>query len=238
VRAYADSSVILRFVTGESGAEQAAAEYRRLGRPSLFYLPLHALEVENGIRQRAFHERRVLPSGQRAGIARKRDAALARLGGWVARGALKELVMDMDLAMDRARELSATHSEKTGARAIDLLHVACAVLLGSEIFLTSDRRQASLAKAQGLQVALVSAPESIGAASSSCALTLRCTAVLQPRRSRRAKASTVIASRRSAKRETPGKARSRGPTPFHKKTPGAPVLLPNNAPHSSDSTFL
>jgi len=155
VRVYADSSLILRLVTGESGAQQAAAEYRRLARPSLFYLPLHALEVENGIRQRAFHERRVLPSGQRTRITRERDAALARLGGWVKRGALKEMVMDMDLAMDRARQLSATHSEKIGARAIDLLHVACALSLESEVFLTSDQRQAILAKAKGLQVALV-----------------------------------------------------------------------------------
>ena len=156
---YADSSLILRLVTGESGAQQAAAEYRRLGWPSLFYLPLHALEVENGIRQRAFHERRVLASGQRARIARERDAALARLCGWVKRGALKEVVMDMDLAMDRARQMSATHSETVGARAIDLLHVACAFLLESELFLTSDQRQATLAKAEGLQVTLVAAAD-------------------------------------------------------------------------------
>lgn len=159
MRAYADSSLILRLVTGEFGAQRAVAEYRRLGRPSLFFLPLHALEVENGIRQRAFHERRVLPAGQRARITQERDAALARLLAWVTRGALKELVMDMDLAMDRARELSATHSEKTGARAIDLLHVACALLLESEVFLTSDQRQATLAKAEGLHVVFVPAAD-------------------------------------------------------------------------------
>ncbi len=159
MRAYADSSLILRLVTGEPGAERAAAEYRRLGRPSLFYLPLHALEVENAIRQRAFHERRVLPSGQRASINHERDAALARLAGWVTRGALKELFMDMDGAIDRARELSPRHSEKTGARAIDLLHVACALLLESEVFLTSDQRQAGLAKAEGLQVIPVPAKD-------------------------------------------------------------------------------
>ncbi len=155
MRVYADSSVILRLVTGEAGAQQAAAEYRRLGRPSLFYLPLHALEVENGIRQRAFHERRVLPSGRRGRIAQERDAALGRLAGWVKRGALKELVLDTDPATDRARQISATHSEKLGARAIDLLHVACALLLQSEAFLTSDQRQAALATAEGLQVTLV-----------------------------------------------------------------------------------
>jgi predicted nucleic acid-binding protein len=61
----------------------------------------------------------------------------------------------MDPATDRARQLSATHSEKLGARAIDLLHVACALLLESEAFLTSDQRQAALATAEGLQVTLV-----------------------------------------------------------------------------------
>ncbi len=159
MRVYADSSFILRLITGESGALQAIAEYRRLGRPALLYLPLHSLEVENGIRQRAFHERRVLPSGQRARIGGERDAALARLVGWVKRGALKEMVLDMDLATDRARQLSATHSEKVGARAIDLLHVACALLLNCEVFLTSDHRQAGLATAEGLRVGLVVAAD-------------------------------------------------------------------------------
>ena len=155
MRVYADSSFILRLVTGESGAEEAGAEYRRLGRPPIFYLPLHALEVENGIRQRAFHERRVLPAGQRAGISRERDAALARLAGALKRNALREMVLDMDVAMDRARQLSAAHGERVGARAIDTLHVACGLLLDSEIFLTSDQRQADLGKAEGMQVTLL-----------------------------------------------------------------------------------
>ena len=153
MRTYADSSVILRLVTGETGAQQASAEYRRLGRPALFYLPLHVLEVENGVRHRAFHERRVLPSGERARITSERDAALARLAGWVKRGALKEMVLDMDLAMDQARQLSTSHSEKIGARAIDLLHVACALLLETELFLTSDERQSELARAEGVRLA-------------------------------------------------------------------------------------
>ena len=55
MRVYTDSSVLLRLVTGESGAQQAAAAYRRLERPSLFYLPLHALEVENAIDSCQFH---------------------------------------------------------------------------------------------------------------------------------------------------------------------------------------
>jgi hypothetical protein len=131
MRAYADSSFILRLVTGESGAEQAGAEYRRLSRPPVFYLPLHALEVENGIRQRALHERRVIPSGQRMRINRERDAALSRLAGFVKKSAFKEVVLDMDTAMDRARQLSTAHTDRRGARSIDLVHVACALLLES-----------------------------------------------------------------------------------------------------------
>ena len=151
MRVYADSSFLLRLVTGEAGALEAGAEYRRLGRPALFYLPLHALEVENGLRQRAFHERRVLPSGQRVRIKRERDAALSRLTGFVKRGAFKEVALDMDTAMDRARRLATAHTDRLGARAIDLLHVACALLLESEFFLTFDQRQSDLAEAEGLR---------------------------------------------------------------------------------------
>ena len=155
MRVYADSSFLLRLVTGESGAHEAGAEYRRLGRPAVFYLPLHALEVENGIRQRAYHERRVLPSGQRVRIKRERDAALSRLTGFVTRGAFKEVALDMDTAMDRARRLATAHTDRLGARAIDLLHVACALLLESEFFLTFDQRQSDLAEAEGLRVSSV-----------------------------------------------------------------------------------
>lgn len=80
MRAYADSSFILRLVTGEADSPQVIAEYRHLGMPKLFYLPLHALEIRNAILQRVFHQRRSITSGERAQVARERDAALARLG--------------------------------------------------------------------------------------------------------------------------------------------------------------
>ena len=57
MRTYADSSFILRLVTAEADSEAAIAEYRRLGSPQLFFLPLHALEVRNAILQRAFQLR-------------------------------------------------------------------------------------------------------------------------------------------------------------------------------------
>ncbi len=159
MRSYADTSFLVKLLSDEPGSPGAVAEYRRRNRPRLCYLPLHALEVENAIRHRAFHERHIAPSSERAQLVRERDAALARVQQFLKRGALDEITLDMDLALDRARELCTTHTEKTGARAIDLLHVACALLLESEVFLTSDQRQAALAKAEGLQVTLVPAAD-------------------------------------------------------------------------------
>ena len=152
MRTYADSSFILRLVTGEADSPQTIAEYRRLGSPKLFFLPLHALEVRNAILQRAFHQRRSISSGERQHVARERDAALARLEHLVARRALLDVTLDLDAAIARAANLAAAHTERLGARAIDLLHVAAALTLESELFLTTDARQAQLAKAEGLKV--------------------------------------------------------------------------------------
>ncbi len=154
MRTYADSSFILRLVTGEAESPQVIAEYRRLHAPKLFFLPLHALEVRNAILQRAFYQRRSRASGERAQIARERDVALARLEHLLARGALLDVALDLDAVIARAADLSRTHAERIGARAIDLLHVAGALSLESELFLTTDGRQAQLAKAEGMKVVM------------------------------------------------------------------------------------
>jgi len=155
MRVYADSSFILRLVTAEADSPQVVAAYRRLETPRLFFLPLHALEVQNAIRQRGFHQRRSLASGERQHVARERDAALARFQRLVARQVLLEVTLDMDAVVARATTLSTAHTERMGTRAIDLLHVAAALTLASELFLTADLRQSQLAHAQGLPVEFI-----------------------------------------------------------------------------------
>ncbi len=51
-----------------------------------------------------------------------------------------------------AEGLSATHTTANGHRLADILHVATAIHLGIEGFLTFDERQRSLAQAAGLSV--------------------------------------------------------------------------------------
>jgi predicted nucleic acid-binding protein len=155
VRAYADSSFLVKLLVREPGTEAAVAEYRRLDLPRLFFLPLHALEVENAIRQRAFHQRRALASSQRAQVAREKAAVIARLRGMLERGAFLEVAADWDEAFSRARKLSEIHTERTGARSFDLLHVAFALELECEVFLTADDRQGRVAKAEGLKAVTV-----------------------------------------------------------------------------------
>lgn len=154
MRVYADTSFLVRLVVAEPGTEAAVAEFRRLDFPALFFLPLHRLEVVNAIRQRVFHQQRSAPGGRRATLLGERDAALMRLQRWVRRGWLIEVAADFDDGLKRAQGLSEQHTERLGCRGFDLLHVALALQLASEAFLTSDRLQAAVARAAGLEVTL------------------------------------------------------------------------------------
>ena len=155
MRAYADSSFILRLITSESGSEAVIAQYRHLGKPALFFLPVHNLEVRNAILQRAFHQRHALGPHDRRQADQQRDAGFGRLAQMLSRRSLLDVLVDMDALFTRANALSLTHTERIGARAIDVLHVAAALTLASEVFLTTDVRQSELARAEGLVVPAV-----------------------------------------------------------------------------------
>lgn len=152
MRVYADTSFLVKLLTQEPGTAAAVAVYRHLGRPPVFFLPLHGLEVANAIRQRAFHQRRTTASSERFSIKRERDTSLALLNKYISCGAFVETSLNMDATIDRARGLSDKHTERLGCRGFDLLHVALALVLECEAFLTADRIQGALARAEGLDV--------------------------------------------------------------------------------------
>ncbi len=152
MRAYADTSFLVRLIAEEPGSAEARADYHRLSRPALFYLPLHSLEVANAVRQRAFHHRHSAPTSARAAIKRETETSLALLAKFIARRVFIESAVDMDKAIETARSLSAKHTERLGCRGFDLLHVALALELECEIFLTADRTQGALARAEGFEV--------------------------------------------------------------------------------------
>src|SRR6266536_5659369 len=91
MRAYADTSFLVKLLTQEPGTATAVANYRSLGRPAVFFLPLHRLEVANAIRQKAFHQRRTTRASERSPIKRERDTAFALLQKYISRKTFIEI---------------------------------------------------------------------------------------------------------------------------------------------------
>lgn len=155
MRTYADSSFIVRLLAAEPTSAEVISEYRRLGRPAFFFLPLHNLEVRNAILHRAFFQRHSQSQAERQRAARDRDAAFGRLEAYSRRKALIDVHVEWDAVFGIARGLSDKYTERFGPRSIDILHVANALVLEAEHFLTTDRRQSNLAIAEGLNVTFV-----------------------------------------------------------------------------------
>jgi predicted nucleic acid-binding protein len=93
-----------------------------------------------------------MPATDRLVIKQERDASLALLHKFISRRAFIEISLDLETVVDLARSLSERHTERLGCRGFDLVHVALAIELKSEAFLTSDRIQGALARAEGLDV--------------------------------------------------------------------------------------
>lgn len=104
---------------------------------------LNELELANALRLAEF--RRLLAPGVAAVYLADYDAD-------VASGRL--VVADCNLAavVTEARRLSAVHTRGGGHRAFDILHVAAALQVGADTFLTFDAGQRKLAAAAGLRV--------------------------------------------------------------------------------------
>lgn len=151
MRVYGDSSFLIRLVLPASDMQEAMATYRRAGRPRLFYLPLHELEVCNGILARAFFDAETGGPKARAEALRMKEAAFGRLEKMLDRKLFLKTSFDWDEAMAEAKRLALRHTESFGPRAIDVLHVAFALRMGVDLFITADHRQAKLARLEGLE---------------------------------------------------------------------------------------
>ena len=155
MRAYADTSFVVALLAPGSGTGEAVDAYRRRRKPPLFFTRFHEAEVMNALRLRSFIEGREGKAAQHAAARRERSAALARLKHYHTLGVLRRATVEWDAVLDRVMELSEAHTERVGCRTLDVIHVATALLLESEVFLTGDARQARVAKAEGMDVELV-----------------------------------------------------------------------------------
>jgi predicted nucleic acid-binding protein len=109
--------------------------------------PWHRVEVLHALRQYTQH-----PDTRRAMPKAEAKALIHRLEKDVRLGYLLHVEPDWQDALRTANELSAAHGFELHFRAGDLMHVAYAVELVAELFVSFDTRQLALAEAAGLTV--------------------------------------------------------------------------------------
>lgn len=142
VSAYFDSGVLVKNYCRELTSPQAISLILAEPLP----LPLTHLqeaEIRNALRLKLF--RREITSSALKG-------ALSLLEEDIREGRFERPIHDTGSVYRRAEVLSNRHTVATGARMLDILHVAAALEIGSARFVSFDQRQRAVAKKAGLKV--------------------------------------------------------------------------------------
>jgi predicted nucleic acid-binding protein len=136
---YADTSFLVSLYTADRNSV-AASEHARLAGPPFPLTPFGRLELINAIHLRCFRGENPMSEAM---------ADLAAVASDLAAGTLSPVPIPAAM-VERAQALAGKHTGRLGVRSLDILHVAVALELQAEAFLTFDRRQARLARAEGL----------------------------------------------------------------------------------------
>ena len=136
---YADTSFLVSLYVQDANSARAVANAPRM--LPVLLTPLTEHELRNAIRLCVF--RRQITTAQR-------EKALHDLENDKAAGVLHVAPLDWPKALKHAEALGRRHTEGLGARGMDILHVASALALKAERFVTFDQRQRELARLAGL----------------------------------------------------------------------------------------
>jgi len=138
---YADTSFLASLYSAESGTALAINFLRRQPLPVLVS-SFAELELHNAVNLRLF--RKEFTVAEAEDVRRDIEADFVR-------GLFLTCPLP-DRCFERAQQLSQKRTKDVGTRAGDILHVAIALELKAEWFLTFDKRQQQLAKLEGLRV--------------------------------------------------------------------------------------
>jgi len=140
---YADTSFILSLHLAVDANHARAARFARTWTTPP-YLPLTdfgTYEATNALMQLV--ARRLLTLTEATALVRE-------VAGGRATGVFRDDALDHPAWLHRAHELAVAITPRTNVRALDLLHVAAAQMLGVRRFLTLDANQLRAARAAGL----------------------------------------------------------------------------------------
>ena len=145
MNACADTSFLMSLYGRDSNSRRAAALVAR-DKPVFLLTEFGEVEFNNAVE-------RLLFSGRSGAYwtLREAQAVRERFEQHVNAGVLQPRPVPSD-AWQTAIRLSRNYSAKLGTRTLDVLHVAVALSLQPDVFLTFDKRQWRLAKAVGLRV--------------------------------------------------------------------------------------
>ncbi len=144
MKGYADTGFVVSLYKTETTSAAAAKAMKKL-LPPVWLSPLCELELCNAFHLAVF--RGELTTGA---AAQKRRLFLDD----AANGIFVVQPVATPALYAKAIELADRHSARLGSRSLDLMHVAAALLLGAERFLSFDERPRKVAKAEGLKVGL------------------------------------------------------------------------------------
>jgi predicted nucleic acid-binding protein len=142
MRVYADTSWWLAYKSVRDAHHgEAVSLFDRLPDAEILWTPWQRVEVLNTFRQA--ERSAVVSPGEARRLIRGLEQEV-RLGYW------QHVEFDWTDAVRTACELGAEHSLKMIVRSMDLFHVAIALEVAADGFLTFDQDQRSLAAAAGL----------------------------------------------------------------------------------------
>jgi predicted nucleic acid-binding protein len=138
-----DTSFLHSLYVVDAHTPEARARLQEIRRPEgLVLSPFHQYELPNAVRLSVFRGLRDAAAG---------GAILAAFEADLASGYFDVPTCNLASVLIEAKRLSAVHTVMGGHRAFDILHVAAALHLGVNEFLTFDFNQRKLALAAGLK---------------------------------------------------------------------------------------
>ena len=139
-----DTSFLYSLYGTDAHSEKAIAILTRLEAP-LTISTLNDFELVNALQHAAW--RGLL-------TAKQVTARLAQFTASQKHGRIVMKSCTFATVAHRAKELAEKWTPTTGNRSFDLLHVAAALHLGAEVFLTFDAKQLALAESEGLATSI------------------------------------------------------------------------------------
>ncbi|MCW5550177.1 MAG: type II toxin-antitoxin system VapC family toxin [Opitutaceae bacterium] len=140
MKVYFDSSALVKIYVTEAHSDRARAEARAV--PQLPLTWLHTLETGNALR---------VLVGRKLLTAEEARALLDDFEDDRQAQRLAEVTPDWPKVFHESVQLSRRHAAKLLCRSLDIMHVALAVELGCNRFVSADERQLALAQAVGLK---------------------------------------------------------------------------------------